>query len=90
MVVPLNPIADDATGMLQCFEARAMDALLFERPNDALDHSVLFRGVRRDELLLQSVAADECGVVSTTKDQPIVRTEEERLWHTPQCPEPRN
>ena len=40
--------------MLNALEAMTVDALLFQRPNDPLDHPVLLRAVGRDELLLQS------------------------------------
>ncbi len=45
--------------MLLGLEAMAMNALLFERPDHALDHTVLLRAVRRDELLTEAVAFDD-------------------------------
>ncbi|AJX32874.1 Uncharacterised protein [Burkholderia oklahomensis] len=51
MVVKLDPVGNGAAGMLQRLEAVSVYALLFERADDALDHSVLLRAVRRDELL---------------------------------------
>ena len=53
-----NPIADDAHRVLDALEAVAMHALLHQRPDEALDHAVLLRAVRSDELLLEPVAAD--------------------------------
>ena len=51
VVVEADPVADDPTGMLQGLEAVAVDALLFQRADHPLDHSVLLRAVRRDEFL---------------------------------------
>ncbi|AJX34209.1 Uncharacterised protein [Burkholderia oklahomensis] len=48
MVVKLDPVGNGAAGMLQRLEAVSVYALLFERADDALDHSVLLRAVRRD------------------------------------------
>jgi hypothetical protein len=58
-VLEADPVPDRACGVLEAVEALAMDALLLERPDDALDHAVLLRAVRRDELLLQPVASDQ-------------------------------
>jgi hypothetical protein len=41
-----------------------VDALLLDRPDDALDHAVLLRAVRCDELLLQALAADQGGIAA--------------------------
>lgn len=48
MVVELDPVPDQATGMLQRFEA-----------------------VRRDELLAQPVALDQCGEAAAGEDRPL-------------------
>ena len=50
-VIELDPVANHATGMLQRFKAMAMDALLFQCPNQAFDQAILLRRMRRDELL---------------------------------------
>lgn len=68
VVVEADPVADGACRMLNAVEALAMDALLLQRPDNALDHAVLLRAVRRDELLLQAVATDEGGVSPTGKE----------------------
>lgn len=52
-----------------------MNALLFQFPDHALDHSVLLRTVRRDELLFQCIAADEAGVVAACKNKAIIGTQ---------------
>lgn len=48
MVVEADPVADGAGDMLDAVEALAMDALLFQGPDQAFDHAVLLRTVRRD------------------------------------------
>lgn len=68
VVVEGDPVADGAGRVLDAVEALAMDALLFERPDHALDHAVLLRALRRDELLFQSIAADEGGVAPTGEE----------------------
>lgn len=45
--------------MLNAVEPLAVDALLLDGADDALDHSVLLRAMRGDELLLQAIAADK-------------------------------
>lgn len=58
VVIEADPVANDATGVLQCFEAMPMSALLLQGSDDAFDHAILLRAMRRDELLLQTVTAD--------------------------------
>lgn len=41
--VETDPVADDAVGVLDALEAVAVNALLLERPDDALHHAVLLR-----------------------------------------------
>lgn len=52
VVVKANPVTNDPTGVLQALKAVAVRALFLERPDHPLDHPVLLRAVRRDELLL--------------------------------------
>ncbi len=61
VVIEADPVANDATGVLQCFEATPMGTLLLQGPDDAFDHAILLRAMRRDELLLQPVTADQRG-----------------------------
>ena len=58
VVVEADPVTDDAGRVLDALEAMAMNALLLERADHPLDHAVLLRAVRGDELLLEPVAAD--------------------------------
>ncbi len=68
VVVEVDPVPDQATGMLQRFEPVPMHALLLERTNHPLDQTVLRGAVRRDELLAQPVALDQCGEAATGED----------------------
>lgn len=77
VVVEADPVADDAVGVLDALEAVPVNALLLERPDDALDHAVLLRAMRGDELLFQAIAADQRREVAACEDQPIVRPQEE-------------
>lgn len=72
VVVEVDPVADRAHGVGQAFEPMAMHALLFQRADHPLDHAVLLRAMRRDELLLQAIAANQAGVFTTGKNQAVV------------------
>lgn len=72
VVVKVDPVADQAAGVLRRFEAVAMHALLLERADHALDQAVLLEAVRRDELLSQAVAPDQGGEVATGEHPAIV------------------
>lgn len=89
-IVKGNPVTDDAHRVLEAFEAVAMYALLLQRPDEALDHAVLLRAVRGDELLLQPVAADYGCEVMAGEDQAIVRPQQELVFDTTQGAEPRD
>ena len=84
VVVEGNPVTDDAHGMPDGLEAVTMRALLLQGPDEALDHPVLLRAVRRDELLLEPVAADNFREVVAGEDEAIVRTQKELFRD---CPE---
>ena len=71
VVVEPDPITDGACRMLDVVEALAVDALLLQGSDHALDHAVLLRAIRRDELLLQAVATCQCGIVPRGEDQSI-------------------
>ncbi len=57
-VVEADPVTDGACRVLDAVEPLAMDALFFDRADDALDHAVLLGAMWGDELLLQAIAAD--------------------------------
>ena len=71
--------------MLKALEVMTVDTLLFQRPNDPLDHPVLLRAVGRYELLLQSIAPDQAGIVATCKNQAVVGPEEEGVLNPAQA-----
>ena len=74
--------------MLDAVEALAVDALLLDRPDDALDHAVLLRAVGRDELLLQPVASDKGGIAVRGEDQAVVGPQQKLLGNLAQGAEP--
>src|ERR1044072_4810646 len=80
-VVEPDPVADHAHRVLLALEAVAMHALLLDRPDHALDQAVLLRAVRRDELLLQAVAAYKARQVAARKHQAVVRAQQEGCTH---------
>lgn len=57
VVVEADPVSDDAGGVLEAFKAVPVDTLFLQRTDDALDHAVLLRAVRGDELLAKSIAS---------------------------------
>ncbi len=72
IIVEGYPVTDDAHRMRLAFEAMPVDALFLQRPDNALDQSVLLRAMRCDELLLQPIAPDQTRIVPAGKNQPIV------------------
>ena len=84
MIVEVDPISNGSGCVLKAFEAMPMDALLFQRTNDAFDHAVLLRTVRRNKLLLQAVTSDELSECQTGKNKAIIGTQEERTLDLPQ------
>lgn len=77
VVVEADPVGDNAVCVLDALEAMSMNALLCERSDNLLDRPVLLGAVRRDELLLQAIAADDGREVATGDDQPVVRSQKE-------------
>lgn len=88
VVVEADPITERARRVLDAFEALAVNALLLQRPDHALDHAVLLRAVRGDELLLESIAADRRRVAPRCKDQPVVGSQQELPRHLAERAEP--
>ena len=71
VVVEVDPVADQAPSALQERKAATMHALLLARADDPLDQAVLLRTKRRDELLAQPVAPDQCGEAATAEHQAV-------------------
>ena len=84
MIVEVDPISSCSCCMLEAFEAMPVDALLFQRPNDAFDHPVLLRTMRRNELLLEAVTSDQLSECEAGKNEAIIGTQEERTLDLPQ------
>jgi hypothetical protein len=70
--------------VLKAFEAMPVDGLLLEGPDDSLDHSILLRAMRGDELLFQAVASNETGVIAARKNQTIVGPKQEGILNSAQ------
>ncbi len=81
VAIEADPVANNTAGMLQCFEAMPMSALLLQGPDDAFDHAILLRALRRDELLLQSVTPHQSDVTATGEHQAVIRAQQERRCH---------
>ena len=84
-VVKLDPVANHATGMLQRLETMAMDALLFQSPDQTFNQAILLRRMRRNELLPQAIAANQGGIAAAGKDQAVVGAQEKRRLDSTQC-----
>ena len=79
LVVVPDLVADHAQGRL-AFETVAVDVLLLQRPDHAFDHSIMLGTVRRDELLLQPVAAHQAGVFTGVSTKPLSDFNKKRLF----------
>ena len=90
-VVELNLLTDDPAGMLPGLEAMPVQALLFQtRLLSRASPSRSAAAVRRDELLLQAVAAYQLRVTATGENQAVIRTQQEGFRNTSQDAEPGN
>ncbi len=76
MVVPLHPVPDDSPGLLKRLERMLPDTLFFETAKDPFDDPVLFRCVRRDELLRQPIVSTRLPKLPALEDQAMVATED--------------
>ena len=56
--------------------------------DDALDHSVLLRAMRRDELLPEAITAHEARIGPRGEHQPVVGSQQERRRDASARPEP--
>ena len=89
-VVEADPLCDDARGVLLGLEAMTVYALLLQGSDDALDHSVLLRAMRRDELLPEAITAHEARIGPRGEHQPVVGSQQERRRDASERPEPRD
>ncbi len=90
IVVESDPVTDGSHRMRLAFEAMSMNALLLERPDKALDQSVLLRAMRCDELLLQPIAANQARIVPAGKNQPVIGAQQKRTGDPAQGSKPRD
>ena len=81
-IVKVDPISDYSCCVLEAFKAMPVNALLFECPDDSLDHSVLLRAMGRDELLFKAIASDEPRVIPARKNQAIVGAKQEGVLNS--------
>src|SRR5689334_22260913 len=72
LIVPADPPPHGATGLDEAGEALLPDALFLQTAEEALDHPVLLRRVRRDELLAQPVVATRGPKPPALEDQAVV------------------
>ena len=72
VIVEVDSVSNRSCCMLKAFEAMPMDALLFQRTNDAFDRPVLLRTVRRNELLFKTITSDELSECQTGKNKAII------------------
>lgn len=79
VVVELDPVGNHSAGVLLAFKSMSMGALHIKRSDQALDHAVLLRAVRRDELLAQAVAFDQAGKAEAGEDETVVGSQQEAL-----------
>lgn len=75
-VVPPQPVSNDPPRLLKRLERVLPDTFLFETPKEPFDNPILFRRVRRDELLLQPIVPTGLSQSPTLEDQPIVAAED--------------
>lgn len=64
LVVEVDLDPDQATDVLQRFEAVPMHILFLERASHLLDQAALLGTVWRGEFLAQHIAFDQCGAVA--------------------------
>lgn len=82
MIVKAYPVINNTAGMLQCFEAVTVRALLFNNSDDTRHPATLLRTVRCDEFLTQAATTNQCCVATADEHQPIIGSEQERLRGT--------
>ena len=88
VVVEADPVTDGACRVLDAVEALAMDALFFQCPDHTLDHAILLRAMRRDELLFEAIASDQRGVAAAGDDEAVVGPQKELTRDLSQGAEP--
>src|ERR1700722_10316554 len=72
-VIPFDPVSNSGAGIGEAGEVMLPDALLFEAAKEAFDEAVLFRCIRRNEFLAQTVITARGAKTPALKNQSIVR-----------------
>ena len=80
MVVELNPSGDLLSGVGRISKVVQPDTFFLERAKPSLDHAVLLRSVRRDELLVQTVLDASACEPFRGKDLAIVTAQNRALF----------
>ena len=62
----------------------SVDALLLQGPNEAFDHAVLLRTVRRNELLFKTIASDELSGCEAGKNKAIIGPQQKGAFDLPE------
>ena len=75
-VVPPQPVPNDPPRLLERLKPMLSDTFLFETPKEPFNDPILFRRIRRDELLLQPIVSTGLSKSPTLEDQPIVAAED--------------
>src|SRR5262249_19511546 len=72
LVVPTDPPPHRAAGLGEAREAVLPDALFLQAAEEAFDHPVLLRRVRRDEFLAQALVPTRGAEATALEDQAVV------------------
>lgn len=89
-VVEADPLSDDARSVLLGLEAMTVYAPLLPDPADALDHAVMLRAVRRNEVLTKAITAREARIGPRDECEVVVGSQQERRRDASERPEPRH
>lgn len=79
VVVGIYPVCNHPAGVRQAFKAVPVRTLVFQGADHALHHAVMLRRVRRDELLLQTIAFHQRGVAAAGEHQAVVAAQQKAL-----------
>lgn len=81
-VVPGEPSAEALLSLSKSRKLMLPHALLFETAEEAFNHAILFRRVRRHEFLRQPIVATGRSEAAALKDQPVVAADHRHraLW----------
>jgi len=82
LVVPLQPVPNDSSGLLEGLKHVLPNTLFFETAKEPFDHPVLLRRVGRDEFLLEAIVSTGLSKSTALEDQPIVASENRRPART--------